>query len=89
MFERNIRPKDVNERLGLKSKDKRPKGIADAMNEGAPGFGGTNRFNMYNEKELEVISYVLRKMGDDKLTLEQAVDKAINLFYRQTVLVFG
>lgn len=89
MFERTIRPTDLASMLQVKTNNKRPKKIADAMATRVSGFGGISQRKNYNEKEYEVIAYIIRKMDVNGLTLEQAVDKAVSLFYRQTVLVFG
>lgn len=89
MFERIIRPVELARMLQVKQNNKRPKKIADALAVKVKGFGGDGRYRVYTEKECEVIAYVIRKIDEDGLTFEQAVDKAVDLYYKNTVLVFG
>lgn len=89
MFERTIRPVDLAKILGVPLNNKRPKKLADAMAKVVPGFGGLGTFKKYNRKEYEVISYIMRRIDEEKATLEQAINDAVDLYYRNTVLIFG
>ncbi|MFJ7649242.1 hypothetical protein ACIQ1H_17010 [Lysinibacillus sp. NPDC097279] len=89
MFERTIRPTDLATMLGVSLKNKRPKALADAMAEVVPGFGGLGRYKKYNRKEYEVISFIMRRIDEERATLEQAINDAVDLYYRNTVLIFG
>lgn len=89
MFERTIRPVDLARILGVPLNNKRPKKLADAMRDVIPGFGGMNKNRCYTKKEVEIIKYLIRRIDEEKATLEQAINDAVDLYYRNTVLIFG
>ncbi|EON74135.1 MerR family transcriptional regulator [Lysinibacillus sphaericus] len=82
MLTHNLTPREVLDMIPLKERALQI--YAEMMSERIPTFAPkTTKGRRYSRKEVEVLLYILRRK-DNGLTIEAAMDEAMDIFYDTT-----